>query len=505
MAIVLTSNAKFTPYTFDEMLKPLAMATQEYNAIEEGIAELGTKADLMRMYASEEPDSDWAKRYNDYAKELDKQASSLAKYGLSPASRKGLLDLKRAYSSSVSPIEEAAKARKEAYKYRDTIRAKDNTAVFKNNTLSLSDFMNGKEGDNTYVSGKDVMARVASKAQIEGTNMFNKLLEQGYSSETALQAVNNWSRSVDNPIVAEELKALGLDNYSIEDQAKLINSIGTGMYNAASEIAKSEYMTKKERESLALQRANLAESQRQHNLAIQSKGYKIDKGKIVVDETSPYWTLNGIEWKEGKPVSIKDSNYTIIPSVGGGIKLNKKTGEIEHISDNKNGLSTSVSKAGVNKIIGKEWGNVFGKGKEIKGIEYVISGSSEEAKNTKVAIINSLQEAYNNGTAIIMEDRGGFKIGNPRKDIPNNAWNDFGDIINKDNAGNIKLDTDANFKIVNSTDIVSYNGKEYDLSNYMLVAVPASGGKVVYVGIPKNHNQNTISVDNSEEGKDEGL
>ena len=109
MAIVLTNSAKFTPYTFDEMLKPLAMATQEYNAIEEGIAELGTKADLMRMYASEEPDSDWAKRYNDYAKELDKQASSLAKYGLSPASRKGLLDLKRAYSSSVSPIEEAAK------------------------------------------------------------------------------------------------------------------------------------------------------------------------------------------------------------------------------------------------------------------------------------------------------------------------------------------------------------------------------------------------------------
>jgi hypothetical protein len=35
------------------MLKPLAMATQEYNAIEEGIAELDSKADLMRMYANE--------------------------------------------------------------------------------------------------------------------------------------------------------------------------------------------------------------------------------------------------------------------------------------------------------------------------------------------------------------------------------------------------------------------------------------------------------------------
>ena len=309
MNIVLTSNAKFKPYTFDEMLKPLAMATQEYNAIEEGIAELGSKADLMRMYASEEPDSDWAKRYNEYAKELDKQASSLAKYGLSPASRKGLLDLKRAYSSSVSPIEEAAKARKEAYKYRDTVRAKDNTAMFKNNTLSLSDFMNGKEGDNTYISGKDIMARVASKAQIEGTNMFNTLLEQGYSSEAALQAVNNWSRSADNPIIAEELKAVGFENYSPEDQAKLMNSIGTGMYNAASEIAKGEYLTKKERESLRLQELNLAESKKQHSRTLQMNGYKEDgKGNIIPDESSPYWSLKGIEWKDGKPVKINKSN-----------------------------------------------------------------------------------------------------------------------------------------------------------------------------------------------------
>lgn len=278
MGIVLTNNAQFKPYTFDEMLKPLAMVTQEYNAIEEGIAELGTKADLMRMYANEEPNSEWAKKYNEYANDLDKQAESLAKYGLNPASRQGLLNLKRAYSSSVSPIEEAAKARKEAYKYRDTIRAKDNTAMFRNSTLSLSDFMNGKEGDNTYISGKDVMTRVASKAQIEGTNMFNALLEKGYSSEAALQAVDNWSRSVDNPIIAEELKAIGYENYSPEDQAKLMNSIGTGMYNAASEIAKGEYLTKKERESIRLQEKQLKIREKEED-GVTPKVFKDKEGK----------------------------------------------------------------------------------------------------------------------------------------------------------------------------------------------------------------------------------
>lgn len=337
--IVLTNNAKFTPYTFDEMLKPLAMATQEYNAIEEGIAELGSKADLMRMYASEEPDSDWAKRYNDYAKELDKQASSLAKYGLSPASRKGLLDLKRAYSSSVSPIEEAAKARKEAYKYRDTIKAKDNTAMFKNKTLSLSDFMNGKEGDNTYISGKDIMTRVASKAQIEGTNMFNTLLEQGYSSEAALQAVNNWSRNANNPIIAEELKAIGFENYSPEDQAKLMNSIGTGMYNAASEIAKGEYMNAMQRESLELQKAAAGRASEQAALTklkfeadLAKSGLKLssDGKSVEFDTESPLVVTDPIT---GKPTlrgkeSIVMSDGTVLDRSGSKPVLRDKNGNL---------------------------------------------------------------------------------------------------------------------------------------------------------------------------------
>lgn len=186
--------------------------------------------------------------------------------------------------------------------------------MFRNSTLSLSDFMNGKEGDNTYISGKDIMARVASKAQIQGTNLFNNLLEQGYTSEAALQAVNDWSRSADNPIIAEELKAVGFENYSPEDQAKLMNSIGTGMYNAASEIAKGEYMTRKERKSLKLQEASAARQLKQyelaiakHNLDMAEAGYKYDETtkSYIPDENSPIWTKDP---KTGKLVKVKTSS-----------------------------------------------------------------------------------------------------------------------------------------------------------------------------------------------------
>lgn len=254
------------------------MATQEYNAIEEGIAELGSKADLMRMYANEEPNSEWAKKYNEYANDLDKQAESLAKHGLNPASRQGLLNLKRAYNSSVSPIEEAAKARKEAYKYRDTIRAKDNTAMFKNSILSLSDFMNGKEGDNTYISGKDIVSRTAAQAQIAGTEIFNNAIAEGYNPDEAANKVWEWMNDTGNGLYKRELKAIGIENYSPEDQDKINYSIKAGMLNAASEIAKGEYLTKKERESIRLQEKQLKIREKEED-GVTPKVFKDKEGK----------------------------------------------------------------------------------------------------------------------------------------------------------------------------------------------------------------------------------
>jgi hypothetical protein len=339
MGIVLTNSAKFNPYTFDELIKPLAMATQEYNAIEEGIAELGSKADLMRMYANEEPDSEWSKKYNEYANDLDRQAESLAKYGLNPKSRQGLLNLKKAYSSSVSPIEEAVAARKEAYKYRDTIRAKDNTVSFKNQTLSLSDFMNGKVGDNTYISNKDIMARVSAKAQIEGTNLFNSLIAQKYKEEQALQKVNEWYRDINNPIIAEELKAIGFEDYSPEDQAKIMNSISTGMYNAASEIAKGEYMTALQRKTLGLQEATANRAEEQANLTklrfeadLAKSGLKLssDGKSVEFDTESPLVVTDPIT---GKPTlrgkeSIVMADGTVLDRSGSKPVLRDKNGNL---------------------------------------------------------------------------------------------------------------------------------------------------------------------------------
>ena len=48
------SNAKFRPFSYQEMLQPLQAYTQEYNTIQEGMGELGTKADVFDKMANEQ-------------------------------------------------------------------------------------------------------------------------------------------------------------------------------------------------------------------------------------------------------------------------------------------------------------------------------------------------------------------------------------------------------------------------------------------------------------------
>ena len=45
--------------------------------------------------------------YKTYADDLETRAGMLAKEGLTPASRKSMLDMKTRYSSEITPIEQA--------------------------------------------------------------------------------------------------------------------------------------------------------------------------------------------------------------------------------------------------------------------------------------------------------------------------------------------------------------------------------------------------------------
>ena len=112
MAIVLTHNAKYKPMSFDDMIKPYVMATEEYRKLEAGIADLEGQAESVKQQALlEAPGSKARKQYEDYAAKLEQAASDLASKGLKGVNRKSVLDLNTQYKSSIKPIEDLIKYR----------------------------------------------------------------------------------------------------------------------------------------------------------------------------------------------------------------------------------------------------------------------------------------------------------------------------------------------------------------------------------------------------------
>ena len=294
MKIVLTNSAKFNPYTFDEMLKPLAMASDAYNAVQSGIEELGAKADLMKMYANEVPDSKTADMYNSYAKDLEKQASMLAKHGLTPASRQGLLNMKRRYSSEVVPIETAVARREALTKEQREALLKDPSLMFDvdYSKTQLDYLLDNPNATYNPISGNELTKRAAQMASnlakvVQGNpkyqsilngQYFQQMTQMGYTPAQIMQTVlNDDNAPVELRQIAETVfNDAGLSKYSqdIQDRARgFINSglyegIGTAKYDAMSNRG---YISPAERERLDMERDRLEMAKEQQQWAKEQK------------------------------------------------------------------------------------------------------------------------------------------------------------------------------------------------------------------------------------------
>nr|DAN88754.1 MAG TPA: hypothetical protein [Bacteriophage sp.] len=248
MKIVLTNNARFNPYTFDEMLKPLAMAADAYNTVQSGIEELGAKADLMKMYANEVPDSKTANMYNSYAKDLEKQASMLAKHGLTPASRQGLLNMKRRYNSEVVPIETAVARREALTKEQREALLRDPSLMFDvdYSKTQLDYLLDNPNATYNPISGNELTKRATQMASnlakvvqgnpkyqsILGGQYFQQMTQMGYTPAQIMQTIlNDDNAPAELRQIAETVfNEAGLSKYSQDIQDRARGFINSGLY-----------------------------------------------------------------------------------------------------------------------------------------------------------------------------------------------------------------------------------------------------------------------------------
>lgn len=125
----LVINSKFKPFSFQELLQPALMATQAHQALEDAYGELDTKASIWDNLT--EGSTKAKAQYQRFANDLAKEAEQLSKYGLNPASRQAMLNMRGRYSRDIIPIETA-------YKKREAQAEEQRKAMLLNPTLLLS-------------------------------------------------------------------------------------------------------------------------------------------------------------------------------------------------------------------------------------------------------------------------------------------------------------------------------------------------------------------------------
>ena len=251
----LVVNSKFRPYSFDELVKPYAMYGQAYDEQQNQLSDLAVKSNVWKGLANEQTDPTAYKMYKTYADDLETRAGMLAKEGLTPASRKSMLDMKTRYSSEITPLENAWKAREEQRKMQEQLQAQDPTLLLSRraSATSLDDYIKNPELSYNSYSGKLATAQVAQAAgalakelknygtgkPIDAfTNTFMK--KYGFSSSEVLNAINNpedpKSSNVLGAIVDQVVGSSGVANWNnpqelarVQDYAKqgLWSAVGT--------------------------------------------------------------------------------------------------------------------------------------------------------------------------------------------------------------------------------------------------------------------------------------
>lgn len=284
------SGAKFRPFSYQEMLQPLAAYTQEYNTIQEGMGELGTKADVFDKMANKQTDPLAYAMYKQYSNDLAAQAESLAKQGLTPASRQGLIDMKRRYSSEIIPIEQAYKRRQELIDEQRKLQAQDSTLLFDRpaSTLSLDELISNPALSPQSYSGALLAKQVGTAAQnlakevrenprkwrtILGNQYYETIMQKGFRPEEIMQAVQNNPEAspILQGIVEDAVGSSGIKNWNDENILnRAYDYARQGLWNA---VGETQYQTL---------------SNKAYDYAMQERIAKLKKGKTE-GTPSPTW------------------------------------------------------------------------------------------------------------------------------------------------------------------------------------------------------------------------
>ena len=289
-------DSSFRPYTQEEILRPLIDYKNAYDKAEAAYTEYGDKLDKYRDFAMQNPDTEAAQIYNNYANDYNTAFNTFLERGL-PGSRRSLLQLKKRYQGEIGILDNADKALQEELKLRRELSAKDPSLLFAEKDLNLNSFLHNKRPNLYSISAEDLRkegstyaqaasSRIYSDSRIQDVNKyFQDIIQtQGIRPEILnawreqLVSIPAFDRAVDDILTARGVtKNLTGDDYETARQS-VINGIMEG--SVYKEARKTEQNPDVLTRAQAISAAHQDQSLRLKGL---ESGYRLENGQWIFD------------------------------------------------------------------------------------------------------------------------------------------------------------------------------------------------------------------------------
>lgn len=165
----ITINSRFNPFTYQELLAPVAAETAAHRAAEESYAALDAEAAQWENILDPIKDKELYDQYRNYRQGIADMADKLNYEGYYQNAYKDTLAKKSQYMQDIAPIKNAYDRWQTDIKTQAEAKAKDPTRIFDidANTLSTQDYYNnrGLNANTAQVSGELLRTQVLQTAK----------------------------------------------------------------------------------------------------------------------------------------------------------------------------------------------------------------------------------------------------------------------------------------------------------------------------------------------------
>lgn len=330
----LRLNTRFNPFTYDELVRPLADYGKAYKEVEDAYSTLSEQAEAFKSEVNQHRNSEAYKTHSRYSEDLNTIIDDFSQ-GMTGANRAKLLGMKKRYNTEIAPIAKAAERRSALAEEQRKVEAANPTMMWerKASDMSLDEFINNPNaGYGRSYSGAALTAQVSANAaalakefrnnpdkmrEVVGGDFYEYVKQRGFSSEAVLAAIANSPNA--SPVllglVENAINSSGVKDWATPETLKKAYSLAReGLWSAVGQEETQLVQNWRKQQQLSQQfQASEAAKNRQHQIDMANEAKK-PREIIVADGTSTgtYYdpTLGLITDKDGRVVAGADGNIS---------------------------------------------------------------------------------------------------------------------------------------------------------------------------------------------------